>query len=226
MSPRKPRSRPLRRPVEVKRERRIIAIFTEGEGSEPDYIIGLAKEHVDSNTVKVVVSDKHGVPRTLVDLAKQCKKDDEIDDVWCVFDVECPTPHPYLHEACQTARAAQVEVAVSNPCFEYWLALHFDNHTKPETSADMESLSRKFDGRPKKRIDFHRHYASNVDEACERARRQEQRHLSAGTRFPQNNPSTSVYRLVEFMKGLRPPRELDVMSRHVGRVVAMKLSEG
>ena len=202
MSPRKSPSRPLGRRVEVRPERRIVKVFTEGKGSEPDYLRGLAKLYLDTNSFNFVVSDKHGVPRTLVDLAKRCRKDEEIDDVWCVFDVECPQPHPLLREACQSAADAGIGVAVSNPCFEYWLTIHFMDFAKPETTDDMESISRRLDGRANKRITFEQHYADHVEEACDRARRQHRSHQSAGTLFPRDNPSTSVYKLVDFLRSL------------------------
>lgn len=191
----KRRSRPLSRRVEAKPERRIVKVFTEGRGSEPDYIRGLADTRLDNASLKVVISDQHGVPWTLVDLARRCRNDEDVDDVWVVFDVECPDPHPRLKECMRTAKDAGIRVAVSNPCFEYWLVLHFRDSDRALTTTQMESLSRSLDGRPKKRIDFQK-YASSIDVACRRAKRREASHETAGTCFPHDNPSTSMHRLV------------------------------
>src|SRR5262245_35151419 len=53
----------------------------------------------------------------------------EYDQVWCVFDVEAPQPHARLHEAVELATARGVRCGISNPCFEFWLILHFLDHT-------------------------------------------------------------------------------------------------
>ncbi len=75
-----------------------------------------------------------GTPKTLVERAVEIKttaekaarsgKDENLkyDSVWCVFDVD---EHPYLAEAQQQARDNGISVAVSNPCFELWALLHF-----------------------------------------------------------------------------------------------------
>ena len=44
------------------------------------------------------------------------------DEVWCVHDVD---DHPRLDEARIMARDNDISLAVSNPCFELWLLLHF-----------------------------------------------------------------------------------------------------
>jgi hypothetical protein len=76
------------------------------------------------------------VPKTLVERASELKKiaerearrqkDDflKYDEVWCVFDVDA---HPNLADALQQARANSILLAVSNPCFELWLLLHFQD---------------------------------------------------------------------------------------------------
>lgn len=201
MTRRRTGSPPLTRRVATRPERRIVRIFTEGEGSEPDYIRGFVREFVNSDTADVRVEDRHGTPRTLVNWARESIRDEDVDDVWCVFDVESPQPHPFLHESRQAADAACVRLAISNPCFEYWLLLHFRGHTKAETSHDMESLSRRADGRAKKRIDFAK-YTAGVEAACRRAQHQERCHHGAGTAFPDDNPSTSMPALIEFLRAL------------------------
>ncbi len=71
-----------------------------------------------------------GAPITLVRMAvdarrRALRESSEIDEFWCVFDVEWPTHHPSLHDALELAERNDIHVAVSNPCFELWLALHF-----------------------------------------------------------------------------------------------------
>jgi len=44
------------------------------------------------------------------------------NSVWCVFDVD---DHPRVADARQMAADNGIELAISNPCFELWLLLHF-----------------------------------------------------------------------------------------------------
>jgi hypothetical protein len=81
------------------------------------------------------------------------KSDDEIDECWCVFDVEWPQNHPHLREAVQLAKDNGIRLAVSNPCFELWLILHFEDQTAHLNTDQAERRSRKLDGRAGKRID-------------------------------------------------------------------------
>ncbi len=56
--------------------------------------------------------------------AKKIFNEDEYDAVWCVVDVD-----EFDVEAAWTlAQANAVELAVSEPCFELWLLLHFADH--------------------------------------------------------------------------------------------------
>lgn len=55
------------------------------------------------------------MPLTLVKLAVERSRDDEVDECWCVFDVEWPKHHPHLHEALNLAAQHGVRTAVSNP---------------------------------------------------------------------------------------------------------------
>lgn len=84
-------------------------------------------------------------PRLLVERAAAKKREaqrdaksrrDEFlayDEVWCVFDVD---EHPHLHDARQQARDNGIDLAVSNPCFELWALLHFQDHTAHIERAD------------------------------------------------------------------------------------------
>jgi len=79
-----------------------------------------------------------GVPKTLVERAKQLKNEAQrearrqsdaflrYDAVWCVFDVD---EHPHIPDAKQQAQANAIRTAISNPCFELWLLIHFQDQT-------------------------------------------------------------------------------------------------
>src|SRR3546814_12343365 len=64
-------------------------------------------------------------------------RDDVVDEVWCVFDRDAAAASKDFLRACALAKTAkprngqQFELAISNPCFEVWVLLHFDRSARP-----------------------------------------------------------------------------------------------
>ena len=177
-------------------------MFCEGVASEPDYINALKRlPHVRSNTsIEIEIDPRQGVPLTLVERAIERGDDDEIDERWCIFDVEWPMNHPNLKRAIKLAIDHGVRVAVSNPCFELWLILHFDDQTAFITTDDAERRSRQLDGRVGKRIDA-RQYMECRRIAARRAAALVARHGGNNTSFPNDNPSSTMYELLAAVEG-------------------------
>lgn len=134
---------------------------------------------------------------TLVTTAieRKAKDGEEIDEIWCVFDVESPKSHPNLLNAIALAKKNGINLAISNPCFELWLILHFEDQTAYLTTSQAESKSRRLDGRDGKRINPDL-YLENRQIAAERAVYLRKRHEGNSTLFPQDNPSSSMVDLL------------------------------
>ena len=190
----------LKRKVGTQKVKRVIVVFCEGEGSEPDYVNGLIQlpEVANNASLNVQLSTQHGVPYTLVDKAVNLKKlDPEVDECWCLFDVEWPQNHPRLQEAVNRANAVEgVHVAVSNPCFEVWLLMHYRKVTAFLTTDQAEQQSRAEDGREGKHIVAGK-YMGNRAQAAQRARELEVRHQQNGTVLPHDNPSSGMFKFLE-----------------------------
>ena len=133
----------LKRKVATRQPKRTILVFTEGEVTEPAYVKELKRlEHVrQSTSIRVEIAGAHMVPYPLVEKAVAQAADNEIDEVWCLFDVESPKPHPRLREAVAlAARDDKVHLAISNPCFELWLILH---HQDGEREGSLISIGKQ-----------------------------------------------------------------------------------
>lgn len=194
---RRTRAKDLRRKTAVKPERRTLVVFCEGEASEPDYLNGLKRlpEIRDSTAIDIEIDPGQGVPLTLVRRAVERSRDDEVDECWCVFDVEWPQHHPNLLEARELAVRHDIRLAVSNPCFELWLILHLQKQSGFLTTAQAEHLSRGLDGRRGKGIDPDL-YLPHRGTAIHRAVALTQRHSGNGTEFPNDNPSSTMSALL------------------------------
>jgi hypothetical protein len=197
MARRRTRAKDLRRKVASRPERKTVVVFCEGEASEPDYISALKRlPAVRNNTsMNIEIAPECGVPLSLVKWAVERARDDEVDECWCVFDVEWPKHHPNLDKALCLAQEHGIRLAISNPCFELWLILHFKDQTAFLTTAEAERRSRQFDGRAGKRIDAD-NYMQRRAAATKRAVALALRHQKDGTVFPDDNPSSSMYELL------------------------------
>ena len=207
---RRDRERPLKRRVAVRQPRKTVQIFCEGERTEPEYLDALKRQPWvrDIAAVDLRVETGHGgsVPMTLVTMAVAARRraageEGEIDEVWCVFDVEWPRNHPGLNEATDQARKGGVELAISNPCFELWLILHFQDHSSWLDNDDARRLRRQLDGSTRKGLDSQK-YMPHIRDAAQRAAVLDERHAQNGTVFPQDNPSSGMHRLLASVGGL------------------------
>lgn len=116
------------------------------------------------------------------------------DLLWAVFDREDRQARPdaVIQQAADTAKANGARVAVSNPCFELWLLLHFEQASPNTAEAAVKRLQRHWPG-------YDKHVAGRpltprqVAEACRRARQMD---ASAGDQpWPKDRPGSTVYRM-------------------------------
>lgn len=112
------------------------------------------------------------------------------DEVWCVFDVD---EHHYLSEAREQARVNGVALAVSNPCFELWALLHFQDQTAHLSRESARAILKTHLPRYDKVLPYQELHTRR-GEAVGRAESLDLRCERDGE--PCKNPSTGVYRLV------------------------------
>lgn len=201
MAPRRRDKRPLRRRAPQIDERARFVILCEGELTEPLYLKAFAALQ---EVRRIATLDVHGMgyePRRLVEEARAMKHNERrqragATEYWCVFDVEAPRRHARLDEAVRMARDNGINVAISNPCFELWLVLHYTDHERWIDNDDCRSLRRQHDGSKGKGLDGAA-YMPRRHEAIERAKRLVTSHDSAKRHLPHDNPSSDMYRLLE-----------------------------
>jgi hypothetical protein len=205
-SPRRDRQRRPGRRLPFRDPKPIILIVCEGERTEPEYFDGF-QGFCRNPRVRIEISPEHGVPRTVVNTAKERKKEAEAaarregdenlvyDSVWCVFDVD---DHPQVADAMQMARDNDIELAISNPCFELWLLLHFRDSPGMQHRADIQRMLSKHVPGYDKGVEF-AVYGDGYRQAVERAKRMDEAALSCGESG--RNPTTGVYRLTEDIEG-------------------------
>lgn len=198
------RNRP-RRPARAKARldpKPRILVFCEGQNTEPQYIVAF-RQWCRNPRVDVEIAKERGVPLTLVTSAKERKRRAEsearkardanisYDEVWCVFDVD---EHPKLKEAQNLAHAYGLRLAVSNPCFELWLLLHFRESPGMRHRHDLQKMLAGFIPDYDKHVDFEL-FKSGYPPAVKRAQRLDEQASDDGEEG--RNPTTGMYRLTQ-----------------------------
>lgn len=191
-----------------RKPRKTLLVLCEGERSEYDYIRALSLEPdvrgVSAVQIEIDTNSFGCAPMTLVRRAVSRRKrtsetNDEIDEVWCVFDVEWSGSngqhHPNLVDAVQMARAHGVHIAISNPSFELWLILHYRNLSRFLTNDDARRIRAECDRSQGKGVDG-QIYMKRRREAVRNAVLLDEKHVGDGTRFPQDNPSSGMHLLI------------------------------
>ncbi|MCC6156997.1 MAG: RloB domain-containing protein, partial [Deltaproteobacteria bacterium] len=190
-------------------QRKIYLVICEGEVTEKEYLEGYRRTFRNGK-ISLHFPPDHGVPLSLVRIAKDLKKAAErvarntgdrgqsYDQVWCVFDVDA---HPNLARAMDEASANGIELAISNPCFELWLLLHFRDSPGMQSRSTIQRMLKNYVNGYVKHVDFSQ-YEDRVTEAVSRATRISL--IANADGEPGRNPTTGVYRLIESINGDRP----------------------
>ena len=192
---------PGRRPAALGPKRRLLVVC-EGQRTEPDYVRG-HERLVRNVTVEIEIPRDRGDPKKLVEIAKErkhaakteAKRQGDLyldfDEVWCVFDRD---DHERFHEARTMGRDNGFELAISNPCVELWLLLHFRENPGMHHRNDLHRMLDRYLPGYDKHLDFN-DVANGVEAATARARRLDDDAESVGE--PGRNPTTGFYRLTD-----------------------------
>ena len=114
--------------------------------------------------------------------------------MWCVFDRD---EHERFDEALSMARDNGFKLAVSNPCVELWLLLHFRESPGARHRHDVQKMLGDHLPGYDKKLDFDK-LAHGVADATARAKRLDAAAEERGdARY--GNPSTGFYRLTDSM---------------------------
>jgi hypothetical protein len=175
-------------------------IVCEGTVTEPRYFKDV--QYHEHRLIELEIRPG-GAPKDLVERAAVLKKESnreasrraddnqKYEEVWCVFDID---EHPLIPEARDQARANGIDLAISNPCFELWALLHFQDQSAHIERGKVQHLCEQLMPGYEKELNYETLKPKYAD-ALRRAGSLEKWHNSRDTAGA--NPSTTVYRLVE-----------------------------
>ncbi len=179
-----------------RRSAKLFVIATEGKDTEKQYF-----EMFGNRKVKVEIlatgEDNKSAPEYVLerlDKFKDLYGFSEEDELWLVLDVDRWVKRDQLIAVCPQARQKGYQLAISNPCFEIWLCLHFgDLFPEDRTCKDFEIRLRNILGSYNKSNLDVLAYKPNVKSAIERSRSLDLKLNESWT----SQLGTRVYKLVE-----------------------------
>jgi hypothetical protein len=183
-----------------------VVVVCEGQKTEPSYLRLVNAKSATALVELEIVDEAATAPKSLVEVAcasmrasrREARRTRDpnanIDEIWCAFDVD---QHPMLREAKQQAGDNGIRLAISNPSIELWFLLHFTDQTAyVHRAAAMRALR---DYVP----DYDKHFGTlsplegRYKIARTRALQLAKKHDGDGTTFPDDNPSSNVWELVD-----------------------------
>lgn len=181
-----------------RRDARLFIIATEGAVTEKRYF-----ELFGSSRIKVEVlatgSDNKSAPKYVLDRLNSFKEQFDLHDddmLWLVIDVDRWNKGGELSQICREAKQKNYHLAVSTPCFEVWLCLHFsdldsEDKTCKQFKARLSKLLNTYNDINSDVSPYKPHLASAVERA-------KILHPDLQQNWPPTI-GTHVYRLVEIL---------------------------
>lgn len=188
-----------KRKIATKNDCDVVLILTEGKNTEQIYFKELM-QHLQLKTVHIV-DVKQTTPYSVFEEAKKRynkskKEGNPYDRVYCVFDKD---KHPKYQDTKNTIDNFQKPKNIyyhgfSEPCFEFWLLLHYIKTDKPFINFDELRKDKEFKKYlpryHKSKIDFN-DFKDRIPTACRNAK---------------NNPHTNINELVEYLQNIKNKR--------------------
>ncbi len=135
---------PKKRNKAEKQPFRVFHIYCEGEKTEPNYLRSYIVQRFPGCRLLIVIEPTNkNTPVQLVEEAIEKQKEQQkagaTEDIfWVVYDRE--SEQGYTNDrhtkAREKAQAKDIQIALSNVCFEVWLLLHFQETVPPYSNYD------------------------------------------------------------------------------------------
>jgi hypothetical protein len=181
-----------------RRDTKLFIVATEGKETEKQYF-GMFKSTRIKVEILATTEDGKSAPEYVLERLDKFKERYDLskdDMLWLVSDVD-RWRDKKLSSVCSQARQKGYNLAISNPCFEVWLTLHFEDINTQEDK-DCDEFKKRL------RIILGSYNGSNLDISAykpntkDAVNRAKNLHPSSQQDWPPTL-GTHVYRLVEIL---------------------------
>jgi hypothetical protein len=199
MTERKFQRKTNRKPI-----RKLFLIVCEGKETEPNYFEFFRTIGHQLGTANIEIIPKAAVGITVVKEAQR-RKNEAFDQIWCVFDRDLKAENnnqQNFNQAIQTAIDNDLYLAVSNDSFELWYLLHYEYYESKTHRSMLNKIlkTRLGDKYQKNAPDMYAKLLDKQKQAIKFAKKlwsSYDQHINDETLKYNQNPSTTVYQLVE-----------------------------
>ncbi|HEY9777190.1 MAG TPA: RloB family protein [Planktothrix sp.] len=186
--------RQFSRPLGERRYRKLFRVAVEGSKTEPQYFALL---NIGNTVVRVECipgDESSSPPQVLARLKERIKKSglSKTDEAWLVVDKDDWTDEQLIPLFEWSQQSERYGFALSNPKFEYWLLLHFEDASIASSRQCSEKLERHLPGNDKG-VEARKFTEERIAHAIERAKERDSPPCADWPRAF----GTTVYRLVE-----------------------------
>lgn len=192
-----PKRRKFQRPLGKQRYRKMFVIAAEGSKTEPQYFAIFMDQQsvirVHCIKSKVGESSPPQVLKRMADYIRQ-ERLRSSDEAWLVVDKDQWTDNQLAQLHAWSQERGNYGFALSNPKFEYWLLLHFEDGNGIASSQDCTDRLKQCIPGYNKGIDANKITWERIHEAIRRAKKRDQPPCDD---WPRTLGGTTVYRLVE-----------------------------
>jgi len=190
----------------IKKELDRVIIACEGSKTERNYFQAIFNHLIQNRNISKtsLVLARHKSTHSegvLNDLIEALKKDTDFEHQWIVIDRD---EHESFSETLDKAKSKGVDVAYSNPSFEFWFLLHFEDYTTATHRHHLPDLLKKHLPYEKNSTTVYNETLPRQKDAIERAKKIIANFTLDGRKLNPtiDNPSTTVYKLVEVLNEL------------------------
>ncbi|GAB4223777.1 MAG: RloB family protein [Gammaproteobacteria bacterium] len=192
------RRRKFNRSSDTRNYKKLFLIATEGSKTEPQYFEIFNRFNNQHSVIKVqcLTSNHNSSPPHVLKRMKHFLNQENLkktDEAWIVIDRDEWTEQQLTNLHTWSTRCDNYGFALSNPKFEYWLLLHFEDGNGIQSANDCSNKLKSYIKNYDKNIDIRKIQLEQIEQAIERAK---QRDIPACTDWPRNI-GTTVYKLVE-----------------------------
>jgi hypothetical protein len=170
--------------LELRKELKLSTVEVEvvGEGAE---IVGVVEKAIEIRKDRIKDS-------------KSSIKVAEYDEIWCVVDAERKIDNPSWERGIDRSSANELLLAWSNPCFEYWILLHFERIGRSfDGYHDVRNNLKKYITDYQKNLNYFDKLAPRISIAIDRSKEIHRTQWKNTPKIIDKNPATTVHELVE-----------------------------
>ena len=189
--------RKFQRPLGERRYRKLFVIAVEGAKTEPQYFAIFNKINPNIIKIKCLKGNNQSSPTSILKRMENHLKVEgleETDEAWLVIDMD-QWSNEQIGELFEWSQLKEnYGFALSNPMFEFWLLLHFENGNNIGNANECLDRLKRYLPEYKKDIDTGKFTDKAIHNAVQRAKERDNPKCKD---WPRMVGGTTVYRLVE-----------------------------